>query len=104
MQRIMLIGLLFVLIAPCNASLEVQLSTLLEDASLLLHNFSRQRLLWQCNATRARHRMRVVSPLVNRWARGEAETVVLKLPTLSSLVELLSQLAEPNGIPDEVFR
>ena len=101
MQWVLLIALLVVQAVPCDANLEAQLQTLLEDASLLLHKLSRQHLLWQCNAKQApsdAHRL----ASCQQAARGEAETVLLKLPTIESLAELLEQLAAPNDLNDEV--
>ena len=101
MQRILLFALFLAQAAPCNATLEAQLNNLLEDASLLLHNLSRQHLLWQCNATQApanAHRL----ASCQQTAQGEAKTVLLKLPTTEALAELLSQLAAPNGIHDRI--
>ena len=100
MQRVLL-ALLFAQAALCDATLEAQLQTLREDASLLLHNLSRQHLLWQCNATQAPANARRLASC-QQAGRGGAEAVVLKVPTIESLVELLEQLAAPNGIYDEV--
>ena len=85
-----------------NATLEAQLETLLEDASPLLHGLSQQHLLWQRNATRAPANALSLASC-QQAAHGMAKAVVLKLSTIELLVELLEQLAAPNGIYDQVF-
>ena len=102
----MLLALLLVVFfaqaAPCNATLEAELETLLEEASLLLHNLSRQHLQWQCDATRAPMSAYRLASCQEAAYRG-AETVALRLPTIESLAELLAQLAAPNDISNEVL-
>ena len=95
MQRTLLFALLFAQATSYDADVVEKLNTLLEDASLLLHNLSRQHLLWQCNATLASSDARRLASC-QQATRGEA--VVLKLPTIDSLVELLSRLALPNAV------
>ena len=102
MQRTLLLVLLFAQATPCNATLEAQLETLLEDASLLLHNLSQQHLSWQCSATRAPPNARRLASC-QQATHGGAETVVLRLPTIESLAELLEQLPVPSSIYDEVL-
>ena len=99
MQRILLLGLLFAQAALCNAALETQLENLLEDASLLLHNLTRQHLLWQCNATKAPSDVR---SLASCQQATHGKPVMLKLPTAESLAGLLAQLATTNGAYNEV--
>ena len=101
MQRILLLILLFAQVAPCNANLEAQLETLLEDASFLLHNLSRQHLAWQCNAREAPPNTR---RLASCQQAAHAKSVVLKLPTIELLAELLEQLPVPKNLYDEVFQ
>ena len=102
MQRILLLALLFAQAASYDADVETQLETLLEDASLLLHNLSRQHLLWQCNATQAPQNARCLASC-QQETHQVAETVLLKLPTIESLAEVLSQLAAPNDLQDKVL-
>ena len=100
MQRILLFALLFAQAASCNAASEWHLKILLEDVSLLLHNLSRQYLLWQCNTTHApsnAHRL----ASCQQATHGKAEPVLLRLPTIESLAKVLSQLTPPNALYDD---
>ena len=101
MERILSIAVLFAHTALCSVYEGMVLDPRLEEASLLLHNLSRQHLLWQCNAIRAPSNARRLASC-QQAVHEEAEAVVLKLPTLRSLGKVLSQLAEPNGFRDEV--